>query len=71
MSRMTSDARRLSEVISWGLVDMVWALLLMIFTLILLYVYYWKLAIIVTLSLPLLFIITIILEKGVKKTSPC
>lgn len=65
MSRMTSDARRLSEVISWGLVDMVWALLLMIFTLILLYVYYWKLAIIVTLSLPLLFIITIIFRKKV------
>ena len=37
----------------------------MIFTLILLYVYYWKLAIIVTLSLPLLFIITIIFRKKV------
>lgn len=30
MSRMTSDIARLSEVISWGLIDMVWAIVMMI-----------------------------------------
>ncbi|MFA5693215.1 MAG: ABC transporter ATP-binding protein [Acholeplasmataceae bacterium] len=65
MASMTSDARRLSEVISWGLVDMVWSALLMIFTLIVLYIYYWKLALIVTVSLPLMFFITLIFRKKV------
>src|SRR5690606_23951041 len=39
MARMTSDARRLSQVISWGLIDFVWSILLMIATLIMLYFY--------------------------------
>ncbi|MGH4140789.1 ABC transporter ATP-binding protein [Clostridium sp.] len=30
MARMTSDVARLSEIISWGLIDMVWALVMMI-----------------------------------------
>lgn len=29
MARMTSDVSRLSEIISWGLIDMVWALVMM------------------------------------------
>ncbi|MBZ9622522.1 ABC transporter ATP-binding protein/permease [Clostridium sp. FP2] len=29
MARMTSDVARLSEIISWGLIDMVWALVMM------------------------------------------
>ncbi len=30
MARMTSDVARLSEIISWGLIDMVWAVVMMI-----------------------------------------
>lgn len=30
MARMTSDVARLSEIISWGLIDMVWAIVMMI-----------------------------------------
>ncbi|WP_312891031.1 ABC transporter ATP-binding protein [Clostridium thailandense] len=30
MSRMTSDVTRLSEIVSWGLIDMVWAVAMMI-----------------------------------------
>lgn len=65
MARMTSDARRLSEVISWGVVDLVWAALSMVFTLIVLYIHAWQLALIVTISLPLMFLITFLFRKKV------
>ncbi len=67
MARMTSDARRLSQVISWGLVDLVWSVLLMIITLVILYVYYWPLALIVTAALPIMFLIIIVFRKRVLK----
>lgn len=65
MARMTSDARRLSQVISWGLIDFVWSILLMIATLIMLYFYNTILALIVTCSLPLMFLVTIFFRKRV------
>ncbi len=65
MARMTSDSRKLSNVISWGLVDMVWSVLLMIMTLVIVYIYYWQLALIVTASLPLMFLITWFFRKRV------
>src|SRR5690606_32801646 len=58
MARMTSDSKRLANIISWGIVDVIWSLLLMIFTLAILYVYYWQLAIIVTLAIPMMFLVT-------------
>ncbi len=67
MARMTSDARRLSNIISWGLVDLVWSVLLMIFTLTILYVYFWQLAIIVTIALPVMFGVTLLFRKRVLK----
>lgn len=65
MARMTSDSRKLSNVISWGLVDMVWSVLLMVMTLVIVYIYYWQLALIVTASLPLMFLITWFFRKRV------
>src|SRR5690606_7533948 len=65
MARMTSDARRLSQIISWGLVDLVWSALSMIITLVILYIYFWPLAIIVTVSLPFMFLIIILFRKRV------
>src|SRR5690606_20019057 len=65
MARMTSDSRKLSNVISWGLIDMVWAGLLMIATLVIVYIYNWQLALIVTASLPLMFLIAWFFRKRV------
>ncbi|VEU82857.1 ABC transporter ATP-binding protein [Acholeplasma hippikon] len=65
MARMTSDARRLSQVISWGIIDFVWSILLMIITLIILYVYNWRLAIVVSIGLPFMFMITTYFRKKV------
>lgn len=67
MARMTSDARRLSLIISWGLVDFVWAGLSMIFILIVLYITFFKLAIIVTIVVPIMFFIAYIFRKKILK----
>lgn len=65
MARMTSDARRLSNIISWGLVDLIWSVLLMIFTLTILYIYHFYLALIVTIALPTMFLVTLLFRKKV------
>ncbi|MDX9692157.1 MAG: ABC transporter ATP-binding protein [Acholeplasmataceae bacterium] len=67
MARMTSDARKLSLIISWGIVDFVWAGLSMIFILIILYATFVKLALIVTIVLPFMFVIAYFFRKLILK----
>ena len=67
MARMTSDARRLSLIISWGIVDFVWAGLSMIFILTILYITFIKLAIIVTLILPVMLVVAYFFRKLILK----
>ncbi len=67
MARMTSDSKRLANIISWGIVDVIWSLLLMIFTLTILYFYYWKLAILVTFAVPMMLLVTMLFRKRVLK----
>lgn len=57
MSRMTSDARRLSLIVSWGLIDFVWAGMSMIITLIVMLIINWRLALIIGIIVPVMFII--------------
>jgi len=65
MARMTADTGRLSRIISWGIVDLIWAFLLMLFTLILLFIYVWQLALIVSIAVPLFAIFTALIRKKV------
>lgn len=65
MARMTSDSKRLANIISWTLVDFFWSLLFMIFTLVILFFYSVKLALIVMASIPVMFLIAIIFRKKI------
>ncbi len=67
MARMTSDAIKLSLIISWGLVDFVWAGLTMIFILTVLFITYPLLAIIVAVFLPFMFLIAFYFQKVILK----
>ncbi|MFA6801415.1 MAG: ABC transporter ATP-binding protein [Acholeplasmataceae bacterium] len=67
MARMTSDARKLSQIISWGLVDFVWAGLSMLFIMVVLFVTYIKLALVVAAFLPFMFLIAYIFQKLILK----
>ncbi|HKM29578.1 MAG TPA: ABC transporter ATP-binding protein, partial [Bacilli bacterium] len=71
-----SDSRRLASIISWGIVDMLWGALSMIGILIIMYVVNWKLALIITVLVPVLAAISIYFRKkilvsyrGVRKTN--
>ncbi|WBW96354.1 ABC transporter ATP-binding protein [Oceanirhabdus sp. W0125-5] len=68
MARMTSDVSRLSEIISWGLIDMVWALVMMTgFIGIMLY-HSVKLTLISMSVVPPLFLIGVFFQKKILKS---
>lgn len=65
MARLTSDARKLSEIISFGVVDLIWGILSMIGILIVLMIYNIKLALIILIILPIIMAITIFLNRKI------
>jgi ATP-binding cassette subfamily B protein len=67
MARLTSDARKLSEILSWGMVDFVWALLSMFGILGILLAYNAKLALVVICVLPIVLVIVILIRMKILK----
>ncbi len=67
MTRMTSDSTRLGEFISWGLVDMVWGVSLMIGIVFVMLFMQWKLALITFTVVPVLVVISLYFQKKILK----
>ncbi len=67
MSRLTSDARRLSDVIAWGLVDIVWSATIMLGIMGILFYMSWKLALITLAIVPLLVLVSVFFQKRILK----
>ncbi|MBA4348019.1 MAG: ABC transporter ATP-binding protein [Clostridiales bacterium] len=67
MARMMSDISRLSDMIAWSLVDVLWSLLYAIGCIITMFVFSWKLALISLAVLPLLGYISVKLQKSMLK----
>lgn len=67
MARLTSDSRRLSNIISWGLVDMLWGGFTMIGLLTVMFIVEWRLALIVVALLPILVVVSIYFRKKILK----
>ncbi len=65
MSRVTSDASRISELITWGVIDITWAVLNMLTAVIFMFFISWPLAIVVMLILPLLVIVAAEFKKRI------
>jgi ATP-binding cassette subfamily B protein len=65
MARMTSDSRRLAEILSWGLIDLTWGSLVMIGILIVIFVINWQLALIVLAMVPILIAVSIYFRKKI------
>ncbi|MBU3112877.1 ABC transporter ATP-binding protein [Clostridium lacusfryxellense] len=68
MARMTSDVTRLSEIISWGLIDMVWAISMMVGFLGVMLYNNVKLTLICMSVVPILFLIGIFFQKKILKS---
>ena len=65
MARMTSDIARLSETISWGLIDFVWGCTMMIAIMVIMFSLNWKLALITLSVVPPLAIISSYFQKKI------
>ena len=66
MSRVTSDSRKLAEILSWGLHDFLWGLLDVIGIIIVMFTAInWKLALVTLAGLPILSIIVILINKKI------
>ncbi len=63
MARMVSDIARLSEMVAWSFVDVLWSLLYTIGCIVTMFVLSWKLALIALVMLPLLALVSIRLQK--------
>jgi ATP-binding cassette subfamily B protein len=68
MARLTSDCRRLSEFISWGVIDFVWGLAAMLLTSIVMLVLNWKLALIALTVIPVLAVISYFFQTKILKS---
>ena len=67
MARMMSDISRLSDMIAWSLVDVLWSLLYALGCIVTMFVLSWKLALISLAVLPLLAFISVKLQKRMLK----
>ncbi len=65
MSRVTSDTRRISHILSWGVIDIVFSFLNMTIIAIILMYFNFKLALIVLSVIPILFVVVAFLRKKI------
>jgi ATP-binding cassette, subfamily B, bacterial len=65
MARVTSDSGRVSELVTWGLVDTTWAVMNITTSMIFMLLINWKLALIVMLTIPILLLIAIQFRKRI------
>lgn len=65
MSRVTSDAGRISNLITWGLIDITWSVLNLCTALIFMFFISWQLALVVGLTLPVLIIVAAEFKKRI------
>lgn len=65
MARMTSDITRLGEIISWGLVDMVWGIAKMGAIMVVMLYLNWKIALITMIVIPVLAVISIYFQRKI------
>lgn len=65
MARLTSDSRKLAEIISWGIVDMVWGIATMLGILVMLLITFPLLALVIVILTPIIFIICFYFRKKI------
>ena len=64
-ARLSSDSRRLSDIISWGIVDLLWGLASMLGTLVVMFIVKWQLALIIVALIPILVLVSLYFRKKI------
>ena len=67
MARVTSDIARLSEILSWSFIDLLWGIFMMIMLAIVMFVANWKLALVVVAIVPFVYFISAWFQKRILK----
>lgn len=67
LSRLTSDTNRIGGILSWGLTDAIWGILVMIFVTISMFFMNWKLALITIAVLPILAVVSYFFQTRILK----
>lgn len=65
MARLTSDSERVSDLLTWGLIDSTWAAMSIVSSMFFMLIINWKLALIVLAALPILMVIAIEFRKRI------
>ena len=65
MSRVTSDTERVADLVTWGLLDIVWGSMNILSSMVFMVIISWKLALIVFIALPVLLIVAIQFRKRI------
>ncbi len=69
MARLTSDCNRLSNILAWGVMDLIWGTTLMAGISVAMLIYNWKLALAVLAVVPVLFAVSLYFRKRILRTS--
>lgn len=67
MARMVSDIARLSEMIAWSIVDLLWAFVYLLGVITAMFVLNWRLALLALVVIPVLVVISLIFQKKILK----
>ncbi len=65
MSRVTSDTERVADLVTWGLLDVVWGSMNILTSMVFMVIISWKLALIVFTILPILIYVAIQFRKRI------
>ncbi len=70
MSRVTSDSDRVADLVTWGMLDTTWGTIGIITSLIFMFIINWKLALIVSIMIPILIYVAIEFRKRILDPIP-
>lgn len=69
MARLTSDCQRLANILAWGVMDLIWGVLLMTGITVVMLIYNWRLALAVLGIVPILFFVSVWFRKRILRAS--
>lgn len=69
LSRITSDSNKVTELISWGMIEFIWGTGMIVFSATAMLIFNWKLALIVLVTIPVLMFISIKIRMLILKFS--
>jgi len=63
LARVNSDSERLSDLISWGFLDLIWGVIMLFFSILFLFIYDWRLGMILLLSMPFVVLVSYLINR--------